>query len=403
MPPATSWAIAVRVASSSAVRRQPPAISTTRPLRSALFHDDWLDTGDLGYMADADVYVTGRVKDMIIRAGRNLHPAELEEAVGDLKGVRKGCVAVFASPDPSGGPERLVVMVETRAIRDDARAALRSEIAATAVDLLGVAPDDVVLAPPRTVLKTSSGKIRRAASQAIYQAGKIGVRPRAVWWELARLRLRGAVPSLRRARRAAGDVAFAVYAWVAYMILGLSVAILLLLLPWPQWRWRVARGSVRLLARLTGTAITVHGLDHLPAGTSIAVANHPSWIDPLALASIMPQWFHFVAAEVLEHQGINGFVAQAAGPPVRRTPRARTRRGRHRPAGYPGARRAVAGHLPRRPPRPRPRVAAFPYGRIRGGRPNRRARRPHGHSRDADNTAARAPFPTTRSRRHHRW
>ena len=118
------------------------------PATRSLFHDDWLDTGDLGYMADADLYVTGRVKDVIIRAGRNLHPAELEEAVGNLKGVRKGCVAVFASPDPSGGAERLVVMAETRATGDDdTRAALRSEIAATAVDLLGVAPDDVVLAP----------------------------------------------------------------------------------------------------------------------------------------------------------------------------------------------------------------------------------------------------------------
>ena len=70
----------------------------------SLFHDDWLDTGDLGYVADADLYVTGRVKDVIIRAGRNLHPDELEEAVGNLAGVRKGCVAVFACPDPAGAP-----------------------------------------------------------------------------------------------------------------------------------------------------------------------------------------------------------------------------------------------------------------------------------------------------------
>ena len=279
----------------------------------ALFHGDWLDTGDLGYMVDADLYVTGRIKDMIIRAGRNLHPAELEEAVGNLKGVRKGCVAVFASPDPSGGPERLVVMAETRAIRDDARAALRSEIAATAVDLLGVAPDDVVLAPPRTVLKTSSGKIRRAASQKLYTARKIGARPRAVWWELVRLRLGGAAPSLRRARRAAASVTFAAYAWAVFTILGLSVALSVLLLPRPQWRWWVARGAVRLLARLTGTAVSVHGLDHLPAATCIAVANHPSWIDPLALAAVMPQSFRFVAAEVLEHQAINGFVLRRLG------------------------------------------------------------------------------------------
>ncbi len=280
------------------------------PATRALFHDDWLDTGDLGYVAGAELYVTGRIKDMIIRAGRNLHPAELEEAVGDLHGVRKGCVAVFASPDPAGGPERLVVMAETRATRDDDRAALRAEITATTVDLLGVAPDDVVLAPPRAVLKTSSGKIRRAACQQIYQAGKIGARPHAVWWEVARLRLHGAAPSLRRAGRAAGAVAFALYAWAVYITLGLSVAVLLLL-PRLPWRRRVARAAVRLLARLTGTPVTVHG--HLPVGTCIAVANHPSWIDPLALAWMMPRSFSFVAAEVLEHQGLNGFVLRRLG------------------------------------------------------------------------------------------
>ena len=98
-----------------------------------------------------------------------------------------------------------------------------------------------------------------------------------------------------------------------YAILGLSAAVLLLLLPRPQWRWWVAREAVRLLARLTGTPVTVHGLDHAPAGTCIAVANHPSWIDPLVLASVMPQSFHFVAAEVLEHQGLNGFVLRRLG------------------------------------------------------------------------------------------
>src|SRR5581483_11361289 len=76
----------------------------------ALFHGDWLDTGDLGYVADGDLYVTGRVKDVIIRAGRNVHPDELEQAIGELPGIRKGCVAVFASADPRQGTERLVVL-----------------------------------------------------------------------------------------------------------------------------------------------------------------------------------------------------------------------------------------------------------------------------------------------------
>ena len=112
------------------------------------------------------------MKDIIIRAGRNLHPTELEEAVGNIAGIRKGCVAVFASSDPKGGAERLIVMAETRETDEKAKGALCSEIVSTTVDLVGMAPDDVVLAPPRTVLKTSSGKIRRAASREIYEHGR---------------------------------------------------------------------------------------------------------------------------------------------------------------------------------------------------------------------------------------
>ena len=80
-----------------------------------LFHDGWLDSGDRAYIADGEVYITGRVKDIVIRGGRNLYPQEIEEAVGQVEGVRKGCVAVFGSADPAAGTERLVVLAEVRA------------------------------------------------------------------------------------------------------------------------------------------------------------------------------------------------------------------------------------------------------------------------------------------------
>lgn len=281
--------------------------NNTQATRS-LFHDDWLDTGDLGYVADADLYVTGRIKDVIIRAGRNLHPAELEEAVGNLEGVRKGCVAVFASTNPAAGIERLIVMAETRMTGDEVAAALRSEIVSTTVDLLDVAPDEVVLVPPHTVPKTSSGKIRRAASRELYETGKITARSRALWWELVRLRLRGAAPSLRRARHAAAALVFAGYAWTVCALVAAPALVVLTLLPRVQWRWRVARSSIRLVSRLTGTAVTVQGLEHLPAGICVAVANHASWLDGIVLALVLPSSFRFVAGELFQRQALSGFV-----------------------------------------------------------------------------------------------
>ncbi|HUL98609.1 MAG TPA: 1-acyl-sn-glycerol-3-phosphate acyltransferase, partial [Mycobacterium sp.] len=166
---------------------------------------------------------------------------------------------------------------------------------------------------PRTVPKTSSGKIRRAASRQIYEQGRIGARPRALWWQLARLRLRGAVPSVRRARRAVAAVAFAAYTWLLLVLLAVPVLVLLALLPRVRWRWQMACGAVRLLARLTATAVTVHGLDRLPEGSSIVVANHPSWLDGVVLATVLPPSFRFVAGEVFQHRVLSGFVLKRLG------------------------------------------------------------------------------------------
>ena len=165
-----------------------------------LLHHGWLDTGDLGYVAGGDLFVTGRVKDLVIRAGRNLHPDELEGAVGDLAGVRRGRVAVFGVTDRERATERLIVLAETRESDRAARAALRDRIVGVTIDLLGTPPDDVVLARPGAVLKTSSGKIRRAASRDAYEHGELDGTRGPPWLQLLRFAGSSAAPRFRRAR-----------------------------------------------------------------------------------------------------------------------------------------------------------------------------------------------------------
>ncbi|GAF91877.1 unnamed protein product, partial [marine sediment metagenome] len=111
----------------------------------ALFDGEWLESGDLGYIAGGDVFITGRTKDIIIRAGRNIYPHELEEFVGNIEGVRKGCVAAFASSDPGTGTERLIILAETRIEDTEHLDALRNRISVAATDLLELPPDEVVL------------------------------------------------------------------------------------------------------------------------------------------------------------------------------------------------------------------------------------------------------------------
>jgi len=138
-----------------------------------LYDGDWLDTGDLGYLADGELYVTGRAKDIIIRRGHKIHPQELEECIARLPGVRKGGVAVFAATDSEHETERVVALVELKERRLGLRNDLTSQINRRAQELIGVPVDDVVFVAPRTVFKTSSGKIRRTACREAYERGAL--------------------------------------------------------------------------------------------------------------------------------------------------------------------------------------------------------------------------------------
>jgi len=264
----------------------------------ALFSGTWLDTGDLAYLADGELFISGRSKDIIIRGGRNLYPYELEHAIGALPGIRKGCVAVFGSRDPASGTERVIVLAETRETGSDALEALRRSINGCAIDLIGLPADDVVLAPPYTVLKTSSGKIRRAASRAYYERGGKGARPAPVWLQLARLAWTSLLPELRRRLRAVSGLAYSAWAWMAFLVLALPALATAALLRNPAHGWRLNRVLANAFLRLCGLPLVVRGLDHIPAsGAFVMAVNHASYLDGLILLAALPERGYSFAAK----------------------------------------------------------------------------------------------------------
>ena len=133
--------------------------------------DGWLRTGDLGYLADGELYVCGRVKDLIIANGRKIYPQDLEWGVDELAGLRRGRTVAFGTAD-AGGRERLVMIVEPNGTVDagELAAGVRRRIA----DCCGLFVDDVVVVPGGTVGRTSSGKVQRAIMRARYERGEIG-------------------------------------------------------------------------------------------------------------------------------------------------------------------------------------------------------------------------------------
>jgi len=264
-----------------------------------LLRGDWLETGDYGYIADGELYITGREKDVIIRAGRNIYPYELEEAVGNLEGIRKGCVAVFGSRDERSGTEKIVVLAETRATDSSERERLTARINELADTILGMPVDDVVLAPPQSVLKTSSGKLRRAASRELYEHGT-GSGSRAVWLQILRLSWSSILPQARKTLRAGADLLYSAYVTLLIGVVGIVTWTVCAILPRTDWCWTATHYMARLFLRLAGMRLTVRGAEQLPReGPVVLASNHASYLDGLVLAAAIRRPSRFIAKSEL--------------------------------------------------------------------------------------------------------
>ena len=131
----------------------------------------WLDTGDMGYMADGYLFIVGRAKDMIIINGKNHWPQDIEWAVEQLPGFNHGDIAAFAV-ETDNGEEAPAVLVHCRVSEPEERIKLRNQIADKVRGVTGM-NCVVELVPPRSLPRTSSGKLSRAKAKKLYLSGEI--------------------------------------------------------------------------------------------------------------------------------------------------------------------------------------------------------------------------------------
>jgi len=134
-----------------------------------IFQNGWLDTGDLGYLVDGEIVITGRSKDLMIINGRNIWPQDIEWAVETLPGLRRGDAAVFSIEDDQQGP-RVVVLVQCRQRENEARNQLQRDVKAIATRTAAI-DGDIILVPPHSLPMTSSGKLSRARARQNYLDG----------------------------------------------------------------------------------------------------------------------------------------------------------------------------------------------------------------------------------------
>jgi acyl-CoA synthetase (AMP-forming)/AMP-acid ligase II len=141
---------------------------------AATIKDGWLYTGDLGFLLDGELFVCGRIKDLIIVAGRNYHPSDVELVVSHVPGIRTGRVVAFSvsAPDRGDATERVVVCAETK-VKQAQYESVAEQIKSRVMEALSLRVSEVVLLGRGCLPRTSSGKLQRNKTRELYLNGKL--------------------------------------------------------------------------------------------------------------------------------------------------------------------------------------------------------------------------------------
>jgi fatty-acyl-CoA synthase len=260
----------------------------------------WVDSGDRAYRADGEIYVTGRVKDIIIKGGRNLYPHEVEELAARVEGIRKGCIVAFGLADAASGTEKLVVVAESREREASRRAAIAAAVTEKVSQGLGLPPDRVEIVPLGSIPKTSSGKLRREETKQLYLAGTLAIARAPAWVQIARLGTTGAARTAGReissAARRAVEILYGVYVTVLFGLWIMPTWAIVSFIKNPRKAGRFTSAALKLLFALGNCRVRVAGKEYMNTpGAKIYAGNHTSYIDVLPLMMGLGVPYRFVS------------------------------------------------------------------------------------------------------------
>jgi fatty-acyl-CoA synthase len=260
----------------------------------------WVNSGDRAYRSDGEIYITGRVKDIIIKGGRNLYPHELEELASRVEGIRKGCVVAFGLAGRESGTEKLVIVAESRETEAARRAAIAAAINEQISKGMGLPPDRVELLPPGSIPKTSSGKLRREETKQLYIAGTLNAKKPPAWVQIARLGtgsyVKGAAGGAIGAIRKGLEKIYGIYFIVVFSLWIVPTCAIVRLFKDHRAAGRFTSAALKLLFALTGIGVKVVGKEYMDTpGAKVYASNHASYFDVLPLMMGLGVPYRFVA------------------------------------------------------------------------------------------------------------
>jgi fatty-acyl-CoA synthase len=260
----------------------------------------WVNSGDRAYQADGEIYITGRVKDIIIKGGRNLYPHEVEDLASRVEGIRKGCVVAFGLKGAETGTEKLVIVAESREEEKGKRAAIVAAINDQVSRGLGLPPDRVELIPTGSIPKTSSGKLRREETKQLYVAGTLATAKPPAWVQIAQLGtgsfLRSAASALLDGVRKGLEKIYGVYFIVVFLLWIVPTCAIVRLFKDHRAAGRFTSAALKLLFALTWIRVKVVGKEYMDTpGGKVYASNHVSYFDVMPLMMGLGVPYRFVA------------------------------------------------------------------------------------------------------------
>jgi 1-acyl-sn-glycerol-3-phosphate acyltransferase len=260
----------------------------------------WVNSGDRAYRSDGEIYVTGRVKDIIIKGGRNLYPHEVEELAARAEGIRKGCIVAFGLRDEAAGTEKLIVVAESRERDESRRAVIAAAVTEQVSQGLGLPPDRVEVIPPGSIPKTSSGKLRREETKQLYLAGRLGAGKAPAWVQIARLATAGAAHAAGReiwtGTRRGLEILYGLYFGAVFLVWIVPAWTIVHFIRDYRQAGRFTSAALKILFALVGCRVRVIGKEYLDTpGAKVFVSNHTSYFDVLPLMLGLGVPYHFVS------------------------------------------------------------------------------------------------------------
>ena len=260
----------------------------------------WVDSGDRAYRADGEFYVTGRVKDIIIKGGRNLYPHELEELASRVDGIRKGCIVAFGVKDERSGTEKLIIVAEARERDSQKRVAIAAALTDQISRGLGMPPDRVEIIPPGSIPKTSSGKLRREETKKLFLQGTLCAERSPAWLQIARLGAGSAIRSVGKMIGAgiirALEIVYGVYFVVVFFLWIVPSWAIVNFINDHRAAGRFTSSSLKILFTFMGCRVRVVGKEYMDTpGAKVYASNHTSFFDVLPLMLGLGVPYRFVA------------------------------------------------------------------------------------------------------------